>query len=610
VAEQGLSFEVRLASETPRGPSRDWIYLGEDYVRMRAWEDVLSKDRRIRVGERVDQAIRALRPSLVEWALELGRGQDHMWWMSPLGSRNPMQTRVFLDLCHLHILFDEVVPLVVSSLTVVCEDVPLTDTVARNLRTSGHRVWGTRTTLRRVRETMVASLAWGIRWMRAIRDTARSARAAKRSRDGSVKSGEVEQLRGRVLMRTCLDDGCLGPSGLLTDRYFGGLAEALRKRGYAVEVLPWLYNIRRPLEEAYRHVRHATDAFVPYDYLRLSDYALSCVCLMRAGRGFRRNGQFAGREIGPLLVREGRAASACGPGNLSFALCGAAIRRRVLNGAGWDTFIDMFENMAVERPTLHALRTCAPDTVTIGYQHAMLPLELMGYSYSGHETENQLVPDVVVSNGHFGYELLLERGFPKGRVRAGPSLRYRDVLSAELRTSRPNPGHVLILLPLDLPAAVELAETVMDGCESFRAAGARVLVKSHPMMDRNRVLRTCGRSELPAGWQWASGPIGRVLENSLVAVGTGTGALVEAAAAAVAVVSVAREIGFSYNPLEPWIAVSPQCATVERERVTQRTLELLAGGSEAESRSLAAAIRASFSPLNDETVRAFTGEAG
>jgi surface carbohydrate biosynthesis protein (TIGR04326 family) len=569
---------VALKSQRlPRYGGR-WLYFGEDYLDMLDWERRLGASGRVSFSHLITSTFMRLRQPMIEWASRLGEpyGNSLDWWMTRLAARNTMQTPLFLHLCYLHIMLEQLRNAPEDCL-VVCDDWFLLRTLELNLSAEGYRV-------RRAPLWWLALAAGFLtgfskacaRWPRDVARQLGTMIAARVTR-GFERSPATRGVK-RVLIHTCVDESCLGPDGQFRDRFFSRLSDWLGSQGHVVTTIPWLYNVERSVRSAFRWFRRSNANFlIIYDHVRLWDFPACLVQILRSARIGAGQRHFGNFDVTPLVLRE-RIWNVSSAENLKFLLYIPALERWFKEGNRCDIYIDSFENMACERPALIAIRRNFPTALTVGYQHAPAPYELIGYSMSACEWATGMFPARIVSHGRASLEFLLSEGFPSDHVIEGPALRYPYLVDSPVGREKPSAASgksILVVLPLELPAAVELMMALL-GCRDILCAPAlSIALKVHPMMPRDFLMRRCKVRELPEGWRWAGGGMQEQLLGADVVVGLATGALFEAAAHGLTVICLGRELGFAYNPLEPLSERHEVCGTVTPDRFRARLADVL-----------------------------------
>lgn len=578
------------------------------------WEGVLGKTRRISYAGLLDETSRRLRNSFVHWVSELGRPyHDSLdWWMMPLAGRNITQTPIFLHLCYLDIL-RQVLTGLREDLVVVCEDWFLLRAIELNLKRDGYRVKRTVSwPLYFIRDAVKLVMRFLARWAWHISYQLYAKAVARLTMRYSSQTPGDRRKR-QVLVHTCVDEACFSKDGTFRDRYFTDLHAWLEARGYEVTIMPWLYNVEKPRHWAYRWFRENPHRFlILEDYVRVSDYPKCIWQVIKSGLILRGKHTFGNDTVTPLVVRE-RIVGASAAESIRFLLYMPAVRRWLRAGHRCDVVIDMFENAPCERPLIKAFKHQSPETIIVGYQHSMFSNELIQYRITREEWSSGVFPHRIVANGKLAADHLLREGF--GSVCIGPALRYKHLLD-ERRSGFSVPSgwkHLLVVLPLELSAAVEVVARLLNARCLLEEPGLQVGLKNHPMVSPQAVMRQMGIRELPRGWAWAAGSIYEQLQRATLVVGAATSALFDAAALGIPVMCLGRELGLAFNPLDHWQDKFEACRCVTPELFESRLKELLSSLHQSKERSewkeLSSQIVAGLGRFDDVHFSAFIGNA-
>lgn len=580
-AIKGLSIRLVTRHQSVRRFQGRWIYFGQDYLDMLRWEERLGADNRISYAHLIPSTFIRYRKPFIEWSSSLGRpyGDSLDWWMTPLAARNTSQTPIFLHICYIDILMRQVLPDIEGELLIVCDDWFLLRTLELNLKGAGCIIRGPSQRWLHLALGYLKEIFKGLlRWIRSLALCLYSVAAAGVSR--RYAKGEDTPLGKRcALIHTCVDEACFVPNGKFMDRYFGGLSQWLTSRGYYVTTIPWLFNTRRSIYAAFRWFRENRASFlIIEDYVRLTDFPHCVLQVLRSGLVCRGPQHFDKYSITPLFARE-RIRSASSAQNIKFLLYIPAIERWRQAGNRCDVYIDMFENMAPERPPIKAMNRSFPGVMTIGYQHSPPPLDLIGYAMTREEWGTGIFPKRIVSHGSASLDFLEREGFPPDQLMKGPALRFSYLADGFCAEAQPvsisrSPWSALVLLTLDPSLAAETLRAVLDIRDVFADLGLEVAVKVHPMMTRHQLMAIMNKKELPRGWCWVEGDMHTCLRASRLVIGLGTGALMEAMAYGLPVICLGRELDFSYNPLEPMAETYEICGVIPPNTLGNRVKDV------------------------------------
>lgn len=568
-------------------PPHSWLFLASDYSLQRTWERHLGGAEQLAAGPLVQAGAEALRDDFLDVITELGRVHaSPAWWCSRLSERNPMVSPLFLRCCHLHAARTAVSGHDDGTLLVVAESAAMLEALAPGA------IWVERP--RRRAGTLLA------------RRAARVARFAVQSiaaRRAAPRLPPAPARRPLALLRTWVDDGSLESTGL-HDRYLPGVAAYLERRGIAAITLPVAYGIH-DRRRMWTSLAADGRSFVPVErLLGWSDY-IHAVAIAARGAAIRtRPRSIAGLDVTALFEEE-RVRAAFDGGTLQAALStrlGRGLRR-----AGYtpDLFVDLFENLATEKPILLGLRRDCPATVVVSFQHGSLPPMLLSHFVTAGEAQFAPLPDRVVCSGEHFREKLVAAGLPGEMTVVGPALRFAHLFGERPAEREPDQAPlILVTLPLQPDAAAELllkASRALDGL-----AGVRIALKPHPMSSREHLLAAASVAALPAGFEVVTGAMGDWLARASVVVALGSSTIYESVAAGVPVVVVGRDASLDLNPLGWFPDLARVFSTAGEIRAeTERLLSLSAGGLAAWRERGAEVLQRSFTPVSEAAYGAF-----
>jgi len=409
-------------------------------------------------------------------------------------------------------------------------------------------------------------------------------------------------VKPRVLIHCCMDDNYFGKDDTAHDRYFGPLAGELRKRGYDVMVMPWLHNLKRSRRKAFGWFRrHPGQYLIPEDFYSLWDYVWAAGIVMQQMFLLPGRHDFQGMDI-TLLVREKRWQQSYRSGAAKFVLYYRLVKKLAQRGIRLDYFVDAFENMIIEKPSIMGFRKFFPNVTTVTFQHyaESLPLMLCLFTTPA-EADFAPHPDVIVCNSAHMLMRMEQMGFPRQKLRVGPSLRYRHLMGKFVPPA-PELNKILVILPL---GADNMAEMIYLLRQSFpEPEGKEFWLKPHPMISLKTLQKVMG--QLPGHFSVVEGNIDRWLSRASCAVVTASTAAFEAALAGIPVVVVGRETDFDLNPLAWFPEFAPPSHSPQELRdQVMHCLDLSPAGRENQQRWAQELREQAISPITDETIMAF-----
>ncbi len=526
-----------------------WLFLGQDFIRMREWEKRLPGER-ISLRERMLHQSSELRHPFLVWLenQRILRKDSLVWWMTQLAGRNNASSPLYVHLCQITALQEflhQKAPKFPEKLLVVCEDSFLFLAVQHILEKQNQ--------CKRARGWMKA-FAWewtrlsasvGVSWLREFIRSLRTWWSAWRTRPYNQVIMK-ESKKNLVLFHRCLDDNAIQPQGI-RDRFLTELPDFLKKKEFEVVTLPWLWNIQKSLSEVFRDLRRES-VIVVEDHLKLLDYFWAFWQQLQTAMLWRGKQIFQEMEITPLLWRENIDNARSGP--FRFWLYQPALRRWAENFHGIETrklfLIQQFEGMPPEHVQVATLRKKINNLKVIGYYHVLTTREFLPYHFMSSEWESRIMPDVIVTNGTLGRQTLVKQGAPPDRMKIGPALRqdYR-ALNCNYDEDRNN---LLLLLPIDLKPSIELITLLSNINPTLQKKyGSPVQIKPHPMASPKFLLERSGLKEMPENWTWAEGEIQESLINAHCCVTSMSSAVYDAVLAGCITMSVQLELELMCN---------------------------------------------------------------
>ena len=573
-----------------------WVYLGRDVSALKRWERGLGPAfERLDISEPLQDVAARLRKPYLDYLSALARRYSSLeWWTSRISDENTLSASPFNDVCYLRTALDLLAGSRPPAL-IVAESQDLLEALAAS---AAHRrsdlFWKARHFSRLGvlflgRWTLYFSRALGALW------------------DARTTRGTAPRLpdtggRPLVLMHACIDSGYFTEPAP-RDIYFTVLPEELRRRGYAVVALPWLFNPGRPRRKAFRWFRERRGHYlIPEDFYRLSDYVWAARTLFRQRRLPDLPQMFESMDITPL-IRGHRREQAMNTSAAPFILYTRLFERLARAGFKPEIFIDFFENSLTEKPIVMAIRRFLPGTRTVGFQHWAAPPPLMLQHFAVPNPDISPLPDSIVCNSPFTRGLYAKEGFPESMLRVGPSLRYRYLLEAPSRAAA-EPRTVLVGLSLDLSSTEELLSTLREAFP--RDEGLIFQIKTHPQMSEAQWATCLGRGSLPAHMRRVSGGMREWSARAACAVVGASTMAMELAMAGIPLVLAGRETTLDFNPLAHFPEFAPPVRTAAALRTSVLKAVALPEDEKEKLAAWASWARAEcLSPINDETISAF-----
>ncbi len=586
------------------GDPTPWVFLGEDYLTLLAWQRQLGDGfRRIPIARQLDEVARRSRRAFLDLIAELGHRHTSLaWWMSRISERNTMVSPLFLHCCHLQVGLS-LMERSTSPTIFVSQSWAVLDQLARTAQENGHPVrWQARPPshgseqLRRTWQILHGAVRFFKRRMIASRVARRITNDVEPPRSD----------RPLAILRTFIDEGSLAADGTFRDRHLPGVCAWLEGQGYDVRTIPLLYNMKRTYRETWDWLNKSRQQFLnPDSFYRLGDVLRTLVTALRQTSMPAGPIRLNGCDVTAIFEEE-RRRIAFEPDGLRWLLLARLPRRLKQAGLSPDLLLQGYENMIPEKALILGFRRHLPRARIVGFQHPIPPPMLLCHFVTSAEAELAPLPDRIVCNGVLLRDVMIREGLDPERVVDGPALRFAHLWQAAApdADSADEPSRILVALPLELGAAVEVFSKVLAALSDLPDVPVRI--KPHPMMNRDALLQESRVERLPDHFEFVDGPMATWLASARVVVSAGSAVLYEAAAAGVPAVAVGREGGLNLSPTDWLSKPTPLCHGPEDIRSQVQSLLRLSGHELAQRRQRGVAIkRDSFNVASEENMRVF-----
>jgi hypothetical protein len=578
--------------------------LGQDYLSLLAWERGLGDGfRRLSIAKGLEQAAKRNRRPFLDLIASLGRTHDSpAWWTSRVSERNTMVSPLFLHACHLRVGLDHL-ECAGGPLCIIAESWAVLHSLAHAARRAHRPIhWATPPTAGWRRKLGHASrmVIDAVRFLKRRTVASRVARRIK----GATPPRPVPRDRPCAILRTFVGEGCLRDDGTFLDQHLPGLCRWLEDKGYNVWTIPVLHNMKRSYRATWDWMHGHGQRFLnPDEYYRVSDILFTLWSALQQALMPRGPVRLDGMDVTRLFEEE-RLRVAFDHNALRWILFTRLPYRLGQAGFRVDILIQGYENMIPEKGAILGFRRHMPETKIVAFQHPVPFPMLLCHFVPREEAAFAPLPDRIVCNGRLFREALIREGLPPERVTEGPALRFAHLWKNQEPSAAEHCPQVLVALPLELGAAVELFSKVLVAMPKVERLCVKV--KPHPMMNLDDLLRACDIAELPEPFEFVEGPLAEWLARSRLVVSMGSAVLYEAAIAGVPTVAVGREGGLNLNPLEWLDGLDRVCHDPEEIRAEVLRLWRLSEGERVELRRRGKAIlSASFNPVTEDTMHAF-----
>ena len=534
-----------------------WSYLGEHLDLARACERwIAERGKYEAAADLIREVSTAFRQDFIDYIGDLSRRHaSDRWWLSSLSEKNPYVTKVFLRACHLLVAERLISGASRDGVFVLVVEDPI---VRQNLsdylraRQIPMASFGD-PVISLLREQLGVAVRFSIRFVWFILKHSGRILYARTKRNHALPDWLKSPREGKqllVLLHEWVDRRSFDQNGHYRSLNFGDLRERITSAGRTCVVVPGIVPTVSFPSAVEALVRSGVPFLLPEQFLKIKDVIKAAIAGWHAPESTAWP-LFKGVDLSAIILDDQREDWILGR-YASNALLGQAVRRWADAGVAVGTFIYPFESHVWEKAYCLAFRKYFPETRLVGYQNANLPNMSLNFFAAKSEMPLLPLPDVVVTNGRYSFDLLEQSGYSPERLRCGGALRYRylvtqAVLQPEAYAEN-QPIQVLVTLSAYQPQASELLRRVLE--ELGEHAGLRIVVKCHPLLPFSNLSRMMGLHRLPANVQMSDKPMSELLFQSRVLVYTDSTTCLEALAMGVPIIHLATEFGLDFDPLD------------------------------------------------------------
>ncbi|MCX7966649.1 MAG: hypothetical protein N2596_08505 [Syntrophorhabdaceae bacterium] len=583
---------------------RDWIYMGTDYLRMQKLEKKLT-GKRVSISLFIKEETENQRPKILKWNAKMrdANNDSLYWWMTHLAGRNNVGTKFYIYLIQIAALrryIEEHLILSSEDILIICEDTFLLNAIYDNLhplfkvkKQPGHQIL-------LICEKLYYLLRAIYILFRQIIWFCKHKYMANKTRpiDLQPPTGEV------YVIHQCLDDAAFQNGGKIACRYFTVLPEWLENQGKKVYRIPWLFNVTYPLKDVYLKLR-TSNCFIPEDWLTWKDYIFALWNGFKSSFTITRDVPFENIDISALLDRERYLQKGDGLSGAMFWRYWRALDR-------WSSFLDRivfiehYEVMPPEHVQAYWAHCKKPEkSFVIGYYHSVFSKEFLACHLPPGEDKSKIFPDLIVTNGSLGKEVLIKQGFPENKLKEGPALR-QTFLGVNHNPSCKRA--LLVLVPLITHAAKELLDKIALCRQWLYDNQIPVLVKKHPMMKKEFLLSIMGWNALPDNWHWHDGEIYTALIQSKCSVILSTASGIDALLSGCIVIPLLSEFGNTMNSVDVLEDHFPVVSSISVKEILNRLNDIYFRKTqyfENQTEALREVLLKGINEINNDTLKAF-----
>lgn len=460
-------------------PSGYWVYLGKNLDKRDALVSTLGEKELLPLKDRLHRIAERLRQPFLNFIGELGREQPDQlgWWSSSCSWKDSVRSDLFLLICYEHLVGDLLRECARcgNRLVVVVEDPWLFLQLkaayigSPDIQFHGDP-WLWPQCLKAIAWGIGARIAWSLRLLRNYLKQRWSWRWGKGG----------QQFSCSVAFYTDPQIRCIRGIDGWNDPYLGNLDAMLKKAGYSVLRFtpPEVGGLEKVIAQRSRYFAPLILWVTPLSLLRSVFSSWRPV--------WPSDPRVETLPLRWLLLRDwwkDRWRSSY----LIFRVFFDCLRN-LLKTVPLKLVIYPCENQPWEKMLVLAARE--HGIATLGYQHGGgLARFTLPYFHGSGEAKWAPVPDVIVTSGHYSYELLEASGIPRERLLMGGNLRHQYLWNhpdSKLLPQAEGRIRVLVALPIEPDLVQHLIHALKKAFpDGGLSDGVEFTIKPHPMCPVN-----------------------------------------------------------------------------------------------------------------------------
>lgn len=522
----------------------NWLYFGKDFSVISSLEKQLPVNfKRMQIGKLHDMVASRIRREFIDWIDQLNDlwGTDKEWWFESISCRNVYESNFFQNCCYIEVIKDffsrncSEWPSIIFVDSEALASVLAAWLVQKKIKVFFRKYFYIRIFIKRSLLTLY-NYCFFVSQLLSRVISALLTKPYKKPR-------KISPGLPQILIETFIHSNSFQNSNSFYDPNYPGLYQFFLSKGYNIIIYPVLDVFHLNLYSIYKSMRKSNYNFlISEDYLSLKDLMNIIFYPLRFFKRNVRVSPFLGIDIAPLIKEERMFP------NLSSSMLAIFIYRFFIrfrhHHAPPEIIINRYENQDIDRAFIFGARIAFPNAKLIGIQLFLHSFNFLNHFPTQMEIKYKLVPDLVLCTSQLQCEMakLFTKEF---RCLPCAALRYSHVFDNFSERNIPIiEKNILVLLPFSYDDALELLSLVKEASKML-TQNIPIRIRNHPLLDMKSLSKKFG--ELPG--QICDKTLKEEISQAVVVVGFYSSALVEALAFAKPVIFIAKQNGFSQNPL-------------------------------------------------------------
>lgn len=523
----------------------NWAYLGENVLEAISIEKFMAGNgKQLEIANVVQKTAKDLREAYIDYIGKLSLENNSLeWWAGCLSEKTPYTSKVFLNSCFAKTALEMINKK--ENLILFVEKDCVRKTISLNIDSQEVPFFGDSysekllNSLNNIKIFVIYNLWFLFKNIYPILVNKIYGMPKKAKSAGSSIN----------LIFSPVNPNSFDSQGNYRESFFGELQGHLEKYGKDTALLPFIWVPFRQYHKIIKDMKNSSKLFfVPHALISVLDVLKASIKNLANFPGTKKFPLFEHMDINPIINADinntwlrTRTAS-----NLLFYDFIKGLKRKNID---MDTFIYVYENLSREKVMCSAFREFYPAAYLIGYQHSTLQEMRLDFFFSKYESTIIPLPDRIITNGKYYYDLFVKNGYPKQKVVEGAAIRYQyfdGIKEKNELISKTNPT-ILVTPPIELFEASAMLWLVFN---TFRENEKYdVLLKFHPFLSFDKISKHL-KLELPSNFRISEDRVGDLIPKSDILIYTTSTTSLEALKAGIPVVHISSSHFLDFDPLE------------------------------------------------------------
>ena len=526
---------IRKIAKVIGNDDYDWAYLGEDVTNALAVEEwVGARGKRIDISERLQETANSLRQPYIDYIGRLSVKYNSMlWWAGSLSEKEHYISKTFLCSCYTKVALLLLESHKQDNLILFVENRALRLILVKNiLEIFGDGVMHLELKYSHMLESLTDRMEFVIKhgWF-AINNIYRTLLTKH-----LYHLNQTESKNNLVLIHAWVDQRSFTINNEFQDAYFGMLGKYMTEKGRNVAIVPYILHTVSYAKTIKKLMNCKEHFIIPSAYLKISD--IIAVLRKTLKKPKRKSCPlFENMQISDIIHldrindwKDARLAS-----NLLLYYVVKNWNNQILS---IERFIYPHENQTWEKIYCIAFREFFPETNVLGYQHSTVSKMYLFYSVSKNEREIIPFPDVIITNGKYFKDILVDSGYESEKLVIGGAIRYEyitDMIKQPIQSKNHDDSEkrvkILVAASIDKNESCELLQKVLGAFGNHNIYD--IILKFHPLMPYQKIANELHITALPEHFVISTESINILLNESDILLYKTTSTCVEALATGV-----------------------------------------------------------------------------